>query len=179
MFKCGKCDESSEQPLKLVRHFEKFHPREPTPPKGPFYECYICKCPLDRLCAVSKHLKQHVAARDTKCEICREQYTSKELMRWHVCGSDMKRKQIVCEYCGELFESLLKCTQHLKTAHANDRSMYQCRICVRYFAMKRLRDLHQKMYPHAVKSFQCYMCTGKWTTVHQLKRHMRKVHTGE
>lgn len=170
------CSESSEQALELVRHYERCHPAQPKPPNGPFFDCYVCKCHLKNSRAVRKHLKHHVAARDTKCQICHESFTSNELIEWHICGSDdAKRSHITCEYCDQSFQSVLQCMQHLEMAHP-DRTLYRCRKCTasKCYGMKLLKNLHEKYSSHTVKKFQCAICSRRFATKIQIKTHMQK-----
>lgn len=173
------CNESSEQPLELLQHFEKCHQPKfkiSEALRGPFYECYICKCQLTNRAAVREHLKQHVAARDTKCEICSERFTSTELEQWHICGSnDTKRSHISCEYCEQSFPSVAKCLQHLKNVHSDDQTIYRCRKCFasKCYGMKLLKTLHEKYRAHPVKKFQCDICSRRYVDMVQIRVHMR------
>lgn len=181
-YKCSQCDKSSVDAIELIRHFEECHPVESKwlESKGPFFECYICKCQLANHRTVRKHLKQHVAARDTKCKICHHYFTSNELLQWHICGNnDAQFREIPCEYCDESFRSLSKCEQHLENVHVDDRTIYQCRKCIRYFGMKQLRDFHEKYYPQHKKPFQCDICSRKFAGHADIKRHINYMHTGK
>lgn len=183
VYKCSKCNESSKYPLELVRHFENSHPYVSEPPKRlPSFECSICGCQLDNRADIRNHLKQHVTVRDIKCEICRELLTLNEMMQWHICGCDdgtTENRELSCEYCDQSFQSVAKCVEHLKTMHADDRTIYQCRKCSQYFGMMQLRDLHEKYYPHVSKPFQCNICSHKFSSTVRIQTHMQNVHSGK
>lgn len=182
-YKCGKCDVSSEKAIDLVQHFEQYHLSEsklPEPTKGSFFECDICQCHFENRFAIRKHLKQHAILRDAKCEICRERLTSSELLQSHICGNDVtKMQKISCQYCAESFQSVANCIKHLKDVHNNGRTMYRCRTCVRFFDMAKLKALHEKYYPHPIQPFQCDLCSHKFSSKCQIRRHMKKAHTGK
>lgn len=142
-----------------------------------FFECYICKCQLEHRRAVRKHLKQHVAARNTKCEICSERFTSNELLQWHICGcDDTKIHKISCEHCVESFDSLVKCMRHLEAVHT-DRTLHRCRKCPRYFGMTKIRDFHEKYYQHhKAKPYPCKFCSNTFGRKSALSNHMLHTH---
>lgn len=177
VYTCSECDESSENALEMVGHFGKCHPPAPKQPKPRrTYECYICKCEFDCYVATNRHMKRHLKARDTRCEICGHRYTSTELQQWHICGTDGSQfNEISCEYCDESFESIVKCMQHLKSAHSNGRIMHQCRKCYssKCYEMELLKNLHQKYYVHPKKPFECDICARKYSDKNQIKNHMR------
>lgn len=127
-------------------------------------------------------LKQLIARRTKKCTICSGRCTSNELLESHICGRDddaTGNNEISCEYCDQSFRSVTKCMQHLETMHADDRTMYQCRKCVRYFGMLELRDFHEKYFSHVIKPFQCDICSRKFATKRDIKMHMNNVHSGK
>lgn len=113
-----------------------------------------------------------------KCSICSNKLTPEELLESHICGNDETR-EIACEYCDQTFQSLEKCTQHLDSVHADDRTMYQCRECPSYFGMKQIKKLHEKFYPHTIKPYKCEKCIRRFTSKDQIKNHMERVHLGK
>lgn len=182
----------SSQPKLLVRsksHRPLTQPKSASLPKTPkvrkkrpplqrFFECHICKCQLeDRACA-RKHMKQHVAARNAKCEFCRERFTSNELLEYHICGtSGMEFLQIACEYCDQSIQSLVKCVKHLETAHP-DRTLYRCQKCPQCFGMMKLRDFHEKYFQHRKEgAFQCELCKNRFEHKSALRKHMTRYHS--
>lgn len=117
---------------------------------------------------------------DAKCEICYEYFPRRELLQSHICGNGTtKIQKISCEYCAQSFSSIAKCMQHLADAHSDDRTLYKCRECTQYFGIAKLKDLHEKYYPHPIKPFQCDMCSRKFPTKHLIQRHMEHSHTSE
>lgn len=133
--------------LNLKGHIKKGHEPTSDTPKGPFFECYICKCQLQSLVCTLGHMKHHTTAIKTKCSICGVLHSSGKLLKRHICGGEIC--EISCEYCGQSFRSVAKCQQHLESAHM-DRTIYFCQKyrCTRYFEMTELKNLHEKYYKH-------------------------------
>lgn len=146
VFGCGICDSSFRYPSELHRHVKKAHATETivtVADKNKTYphECYICKQKFEIITTLYQHMKKHVAARDDKCEICQEYFTSNEI-KSHVCFDKMS---ITCEYCNETFTSIRTLMQHLENTH-DDRKVYRCRYCYNYFGMTCLKDWHEKKH---------------------------------
>lgn len=149
VFGCGKCDSSFQHPSELNRHIKKEHVAQivsVTDDKKTYYECYICKQKFLEITTIYQHIKKHVAARDEKCEICQETFTSNEI-KSHVCFGKMS---IACEYCNEPFTSIRTLIQHLDIH--DDRKVYRCRYCNNYFGMTCLKDWHEN--EHKIKSIR-------------------------
>lgn len=173
----------------FVRHMRKHHTsqlnmkQKPTlmsvftPPRC--FECYLCKCQLENRKTTRDHLRQHLAARDMKCDSCGGRYTSNELQQWHICGrDDSSIHQMSCEYCDEQFDSLQKCQQHLEAMHT-DRTLYRCGKCSKYFGMAQIRDLHESYYQHfQIKIERCKICSIEFTR-RALINHMKYIHRVE
>lgn len=70
------------------------------------------------------------------------------------------------------------CMRHVETTHADDRTMYQCQKCPRYFGMMQLKDFHEKYYPHPIKPYQCDICLRFFTSKKKIENHIERVHIG-
>lgn len=100
-------------------------------------------------------------------------------MDLHFCRHDSTDK-IFCDYCDQTFQSneLTKCLRHLETAHADDRTMYQCQKCPQYFGMAKLKDFHEKYFPHPKKRYRCDICSRRYSSKKLIESHMERVHIG-
>lgn len=171
------CNSSFELPKELAAHLRENHPNKNVIlqynlntskiQKSNRFECYICKMGLNSFKEVKKHLKQHVAARDKKCVICKECLTSNELNE-HVCYSN---KSIACDYCEETFNATAKMMQHITSNH-EDRIVYKCRKCSQYFGSMRLREFHERKHEDQHRSFACDICSKGLTSKRSLTKHM-------
>lgn len=182
-FECGLCKQSFNRAIELGVHIKESHPPEkrvtlqyqPAVEKLPSnepvkdrFECYICKIELNTRKEIKQHLKQHIAARDNKCRICDEKLTLNELND-HIC--DEYSSMIHCEYCNDSFNVTVKLQQHLESEH-DDRKMYKCRKCPRFFGMKLFRDSHGKRHGSKWKPFVCETCSKTFITKTGLQIHL-------
>lgn len=171
----SKFDKSEETTEPNYRRDRK--QRTITPRKAEF-QCYICKYEPKNYRMLERHIEQHVAARDQKCEICDEQLTSNEL-KVHLCGTETDLK---CEYCTQSFNVTSEILQHLKDDH-DSKLLYKCekcRRCTRFFGMKYLRDLHERLQKEDSENrpFVCGICFKRYKHKSYRDDHMLK-HSGE
>lgn len=129
------------------------------------FECYICKITHWNKVFIKKHMKEHVAARDKKCSICKEMFTSNELNE-HICHSN--DKSITCDYCTESFGATLKLLEHLKGSHG-EQTIHKCCECNRYFPTVSLRNLHEAF--HKDRPIVCEICSKRFPNIYELKSH--------
>ncbi|XP_031635836.1 zinc finger protein 878-like [Contarinia nasturtii] len=166
-FKCAFCDLSFEQSDGLSKHLKKNHNEK----KPHLYECYLCKIRLNSYMKLKQHIKLH--RRDKKCGVCEEDLTLHELNK-HACCEEGK---IACEYCNSLFDTTVKIVEHLESTHTENRTIYQCHLCPRYFAMLRLREFHETHHKDTIKPFICELCSKAFTKSHHLKLHLKRHNT--
>lgn len=135
------------------------------------FECYICKIEFPSKVDVRNHLKLHTAARDMKCVVCQENFTSNEL-DYHMC---LNEKSIVCDYCNTSFNATVKLLQHLESAH-DDRTIYKCRksSCPQFFGMITLRTWHENEHKDQPKPFACDKCGKCFSDKQCLAGHLQR-----
>lgn len=170
-FQCGKCGKCFVEADELQKHIRLHGTAEA---KGSF-ECFLCKKKLKSLRATRTHL-QKVHERTDKCTICNESFTPTELNE-HLC---CELKVIKCAYCKrKSFKVIKQLLTHLKDDCRSVKLNYRCDICMRYFPMKMLRDIHMK-HGHtdeAPKTHICDLCPKRFATKLGLKLHKNR-HTG-
>lgn len=140
------------------------------------FECYICKIQMKKIADVKDHIKQHSYGQT--CKICNKYFMTIEEHQLHMCGA--KKRSIICEYCDGSFSAISQLLSHLECEHDN-RIMYKCRKCSKFFGMKRLRCLHENSPYHTVeteKLFACNQCSKRFWTRHNLKNHLQ-IHATE
>lgn len=172
LYKCNKCSMGFSTALLLHIHQQSKQTHIELIKLDPF-QCYICKATFRTQREVKLHLRQHVAARDKKCEICDEMLTSNELNQ-HIC--DMG-SSIDCEYCSSSFNATAKLLQHLENEH-DDKTLYRCKKCHRFFATERLRDLHEERHKDQPKPFICDVCSKGFADKKLLRKHL-EIHSTE
>lgn len=181
VFQCGVCDESFEQAKELKQHIVvnhqrkerklplKYQPLTYNPNVKNRFECYICKIRMTRIADVKNHIKQH-GYYNKRCEVCYKQFISSEEQRLHMCGTIEVSGPIKCEYCSGSFQAISQLLAHLDCEHDN-RTMYRCQKCPKFFGMKQLVDLHEKYHPE-VKPFACEQCCWRFGNQEKLNRHL-------
>lgn len=147
-------------------------------PRKAEFECYICKYQPENYPKMEQHMEQHVAARDQRCDICHEMFTSNEL-KVHLCGTETDLK---CEYCTRSFNVTSEILLHLENDHDN-KILYKCvkcRRCARFFGTKYLRDLHERLQKVECEErpFVCSICFKSYKNKPCLDDHMIS-HTSE
>lgn len=203
-FKCGKCNESYSLACHLLEHMKKHYltakkeknikermkvkqysakikeksanPKQtPTDANKPVlhFECFLCKKMFSSKMRMRKHLKTH--ERGHHCTICDVACTELELSQ-HLCGED--NKHIKCEYCWQSFTTTTGIVQHLGT-HETGKKFYRCTKCPRFFALNRLKELHEENHVVVENKFACKICSKGFRDQIRLRAHLKNFHTSE
>lgn len=133
------------------------------------FECYICKLSMNKS-AIRQHFKQHVLARNKKCDVCNERCTPKEL-NWHMCASE---KSIRCEYCAKSFGAIVKLIRHIEAEHETEKIQHKCNKCSRFFGTTLLRDLHEIHHKVEEEIHACKICGRTFGSVKRLTAHSNR-----
>lgn len=136
------------------------------------FECYVCKRKLSSLAQVRDHLTKHDPIVYKRCLVCNEAMLRNNFKN-HLCSSD--RSVVPCEYCSDKFQSTSKILNHLDKFHGDDKKMYRCTVCPKYFPMKLLRDIHSRKHSIKTRTHFCDTCEKSFFSraglYHHLKTH--------
>lgn len=200
-FKCGKCNESYSIASDLLEHMKKHYFTEKKQKKkeriklkqyspkykeksatstdtnkseSPIhYECFLCKKQFTSKMRMKRHFKTH--ERSSNCSICDVACTELELSH-HLCGEN--NKNIKCEYCWQSFTTTTAIVQHLAT-HETGKKFYRCTKCPRFFALNRLKELHEEDHVVVENKFICKICSKGFRDQVRLRAHLKNFHTSE
>ena len=76
-----------------------------------------------------------------------------------------------CKYCGKLYHTSKKLTEHINQEHAGEQSIYACPYCTQLF--NQYSEYLQHLGEHKDKVIRCRICGKKFKTITKLR-----VHTG-
>ena len=197
-FQCKKCVAAFKTPGQLKRHYQTTHDNS-----GPL-QCEVCSVMLENKIKLRQHRVSH-KERKYKCSMCdfkfsRPKKLDSHFLRVHtdlkkeeckVCGgffneldahfkrrhTDINKK--VCIVCGDVFKHL---KNHLKrTACGLGKKMeatFNCELCTKKFTMKDGLKRHLKEVHEQIKKHACEQCEYRTFSRHNLKLHQGSIHSG-
>lgn len=105
------------------------------------------------------------------CDICGAKYTRKSKLRTHILNHVVKgpNELPLCEYCGEVFDSIDKFFNHFETTHntnAEDvlitfdqvKHVLCCEYCGNAYAYPESLNKHRSIHAGKPKPFSCQFC---------------------
>ena len=120
-------------------------------------------------------LRNHATDADKSfnCSYCDERFASNQLRNKH--QNLVHNKRFPCEHCGKTFSEKSRLLIHNRV-HSGDRP-YECDLCEFSCAQKDNLRIH-KEFKHPMsgsleKKFNCKICSAKFLTQGNLKRHIR------
>ncbi|XP_059047312.1 zinc finger protein 878-like [Achroia grisella] len=182
VIKCHMCNKAYTNNRNLKRHIEMFHGE-----KGE-YRCSICPKVYTSNQSLRRHLRTAhcVDDQDTvQCTYCEKWIPGKDNLDSHLsffhkqetcpseCDESKKTDEFICDTCSICYdqESLLR--RHVKTKHSFD-------IFYKYCKMSLLKQAAQKDDDGIKTAFyNCEYCTNTFTSVYELKDHMKVGHEKE
>lgn len=116
-------------------------------------------------------LKKHMHAHETECEICINQFETKEELYEHTETNHGIKLEFTCSVCSDRFPEKTECESH---ENACERK-YQCNVCPRKFDQK--INLKQHLHTHTgLKRYACSYCHRRFSFSGNLKVHMKNKH---
>lgn len=109
-----------------------------------------------------------------RCEVCFEKSID---LNQHICT---KQSAIKCDYCSELFESIIDLGAHLNEAKHPTTDLLKCDQCTMAFPTASLLQCHQRSkYAHFPPKdedtyFECYICKMKIRSMSETMRHIKQ-----
>lgn len=140
-------------------------------PKSQHFECYICKREFQRRRLLRRHLcGTHPVE---KCRICGVVLPAAEF-RLHSCVGE---RQLACEYCSRIFDSLYALNGHLSAEHTDaEMQSYKCSSCPSRFHLRSMLDAHLAKHKRTRLTRTCTKCAQSFDSRIDLKAHMRIIH---
>ena len=167
-FQCYYCDVKYDTSPELTHHIQREH-------NSAIQKCYVCDKKFKFTSCLKKHLKIHDANKETfTCDKCGIKYTSKSSLELHI-GRDhaTSKPSIPCPHCSKMFYTQSHLSQHNSQCHGIKK--FLCTLCD-YQAVNKSR-FNKHMLSHSdERPYPCSMCSLKFKSKVDLKKHELKVH---
>ncbi|XP_039284542.1 oocyte zinc finger protein XlCOF6 isoform X2 [Nilaparvata lugens] len=165
---CELCDYKSATSTQLKSHLRSHRGKNKN-----LYTCEFCDIEFIQSRSLKLHLRTHTGK--FNCKFCDYSCTSEDLLKDHL--KIHKRKSLMCELCGALFENFYGLKVHILRNHSGE-TPFCCEICdYKCTESKLLKDHHFRKHTE-IKPFSCQFCSYKSNVLGNLKRHVM-THTGE
>ena len=187
---CSLCDEIFATQQALAHHEDMVH-------KGIRYrkEFWDILCPhcdqkfLEKL-KRDRHVKYVHGKNRLDCNLCEENFASKQALMYHEDVVHKKLSPVKCEVCGASFASSISLKNHRKYVHS-DSAKCKCGLCGALFKQNKdlmfhIRNKHQINTKDHFKNewndteererFQCTSCDSNYKYKKDLEAHKKKNH---
>lgn len=121
------------------------------------------------------------------CDICNAKYTRKSKLRTHILNHVVKgpNELPLCEYCGEVFDSIDKFFTHFEQTHntnAEDvlitfdkvKHVLCCEYCGNAYAYPESLNKHRSIHAGHPKPYSCQFCDTRFDAYSKLVTHALK-----
>lgn len=121
------------------------------------------------------------------CDICGAKYTRKSKLRTHILNHVVKgpNELPLCEYCGEVFDSIDKFFDHFEQTHNTNpedvlitfdqvKHVLCCEYCGNAYAYPESLNKHRAVHAGKAKPFSCQFCDTQFDAYSKLVTHALK-----
>ncbi|KAL0850525.1 hypothetical protein ABMA28_012312 [Loxostege sticticalis] len=141
--------------------------------KSRVFYCKHCSFHSKRPNCFFNHLNIHTGERPFICKLCSKGFAQLSALHTHKENvHKLIRKEITCQYCGELVRGRHRIQRHLEKHTSGP---LQCDICKKMYKTKSTLIEHLKHHT-GVKPFTCEKCASSFYTRSSLLTHRRVVH---
>ena len=178
LFECHICKRPFSKKNQLEDHV-KIHK------KKELFTCKICGFAYGRILDLNRHLnKVHPNQNGQKKEYLKCEFCPRDFL----CGSALqthnrihqKENIATCEFCGFAYGTIHDLNRHINKVHPEKKSQLKknnlkCEFCLRDFL--RGSELQRHIQIHQKENIAtCEFCGFAYGTIHDLNRHINKVH---
>ena len=164
-FKCDYCENSFISKESKLKHVNSVHLILKVP-------CSMCKETFAHKPSLERHVKTvHNGEKNYNCDFCVRSFTRKESLKDHVNSIHLTQK-FKCEQCKGSFKYL---SRHMKKVHnekIKNSEQVKCLFCDKVGSKARI-SRHTISIHKDEDSFPCDICEKDFTSVLDLKIHMR------
>ena len=140
-----------------------------------------------------KHVKYVHGNNRLVCNLCEENFASKQALVYHEDTVHKKSKQVNCEECESSFTSSISLKNHRKYVHSDVRK-FTCCLCGALFKQKKDRTFHIRNkhqvntndhymnewnIPEERTRFQCNLCDSSYKYKKGLEAHKKENHDSQ
>lgn len=121
------------------------------------------------------------------CDICGAKYTRKSKLRTHILNHVVKgpNELPLCEYCGEVFDSIDKFFDHYEQSHSTNsedvlitfkqvKHVLCCEYCGSAYAYPESLNKHRTIHAGNPKPYSCQFCDSQFDAYSKLVTHALK-----
>ena len=76
-----------------------------------------------------------------------------------------------CKYCGKLYHTGKKLSEHINQEHAGEQTIYACPFCTQPF--NQYSEYSQHLGEHKDRVLRCRICNKEFKTITKLRRHTK------
>ncbi|XP_032892269.1 zinc finger protein 423 isoform X7 [Amblyraja radiata] len=177
-FKCTFCSRLFKHKRSRDRHI-KLHTGDKK------YHCHECEAAFSRSDHLKIHLKTHSSSKPFKCTVCKRGFSSTSSLQSHMQAhkknkeheakleKDLKKEDVVCDYCDETFNQAEDLDKHMASNHPQicEKAELQCIHCPEVFAEETALINHIDL-AHRNKKHKCPMCPEQFPTVEDVYCHL-------
>lgn len=136
----------------------------------------------DKTFSKQDHLKTHYLAAHTEnkfdCQECRRSFSYKSALDRHVKVVHKNQRNHFCSKCGKSFGTRYDLALHFEANHDESKrstNRRTCKTCGKIFSKERNLQIHI-LAIHSEKSFECEVCSKKFSFKSAKERHLKVVH---
>ena len=187
---CSLCDEHFASKQALVYHEDMVHKNVSYRKKFMDIDCPHCDQKFLEKLKRDNHVKYVHGNNRLVCNLCEENFASKQALVYHEDTVHKKSKQVNCEECESSFTSSISLKNHRKYVHSDVRR-FTCCLCGALFKQKKDRTFHIRNkhqvntndhymnewnIPEERTRFQCNLCDSSYKYKKGLEAHKKENH---
>lgn len=160
---CKVCGEVQKNAYALNVHVKKLH-------ADSVLHCDECNLVFFKPYGLEKHKKSHASGQFSVCKICKEEFPTRDAMRYHMRNHD---GPFNCTVCDKLIHTKTALTTHMKR-HSGHKP-FSCEMCPMKF-FSRMEKIQHMVTHTKVRDHVCDLCGSGFTKSDSLIKHKIRVH---
>lgn len=179
MFKCFKCEFTTDREAYLSLHFTSVHDKVTSSKHRKWsnkHKCDLC----DFATSSKRSLKQHTNSvhfnkKEFDCPKCTYSASQNVHLSLHIKSVHEKKKDFKCEKCNYATSDKANLSRHIRTVHEGKKD-FKCSQCQYVASQKGYLSLHVKSVHMKQKDLKCLKCDYSASIKSNLVRHYARHH---